>query len=303
MTICPNVIVAGAQKSGTTSLCAALEQHPACVVSNPKEPNFFSVARNEGRLSALAEHFRHANGTETVRVDGTTTYMADARIAPRIHAMLGGDLKIIFTLRSPAKRAWSGYLHMLKRGHERRSAETVFLALPDVAEEAAAVERARTEAAASARQVVVGPYRKQYDDTLWNFRYLGNSLFREQVEPYDRLFGRERVLVLLFEDLIADFRAEREKLAAFLGIDAHALPDALPKENATRMPNTRTLMGRLDAQARRFKNGNFTIVRKAEGEAPAKAPAEIAAKLTALTAPETAYWSDRLGRDLRAIGW
>lgn len=299
----PNVIIPGSQKSGTTSLCAALQRHPDCVVSNPKEPNFFSVARNESHLGDMAACFKHATGQEKIRVDGTTTYMADPRIGERLHKMLGGNLRIVFTLRSPAKRAWSGYLHMLKRGHERRIAEDLFLSLPTDPQEASKVERQRTEQAAQERKVIAWPYKRQYDDVLWNFRYVGNSLFREQVEVYDRLFGVDRVLVLLFEDLVSEFAAEKRKLAHFLDIDPGPLPDVLPRQNETKMPDTSRLLGRIDAQLRRIKNGNYTIVRKADGQAPARAPQPIDSHLRDITRHETEYWSDRMNRDLKSIGW
>lgn len=299
----PNLIVAGSQKSGTTSLCAALEQHPNCYLSNPKEPNFFSRAVNEQRLASFSRCFRGVPDDAPVVVDGTTTYMADPAIAERIYRLLGPDTKFIFALRSPRKRAYSGFLHMLKRGHERRTAQEAFLSLPDDPVAAVQAERANVEVAAAARQVVAGPYVRQYDDVLWNFRYLTNSLFADQIEPFERLFGQDNILILLFEDMVADFMSERARIAAFLDIPEQGLPQTLPRENQTRMPDTGTLWGRIDEQLRRIKRGNFVFVRKAEGQAPSRAPSDVDGKLTRLTDSEVTVWEQRLGRDLRTIGW
>ena len=299
----PNLIVAGAQKSGTTSLCAALEQHPDCYLSNPKEPNFFSRAVNEQRLASFSSCFRGVPGDARVVVDGTTTYMADPAIAERIYRMLGPDTKFIFALRSPRKRAYSGFLHMLKRGHERRTAQDVFLSLPDDPVAAVQAERDNVDAAAAARQLISRPYVRQYDDVLWNFRYLTNSLFAAQIEPFERLFGQDNMLIILFEDMVADFMFQRARIAQFLDIPELGLPQTLPRENQTRMPDTATLWGRIDEQLRRIKRGNFVFVRKAEGQAPSRAPSDVGIKLMRLTDNEVALWEQRLGRDLRAVGW
>ena len=299
----PNVIIPGAQKSGSTSLCAALDAHPQCVVSRPKEPNFFCRAENETRLPQLATFFVHAGERATVAVDGTTSYMADARVAPRIRRLLGPDVKIVFTLRNPSRRTYSAYLHMLKRGHERRTPEEVFLDLPDEPNAARTAEHAAVEAAARAGQVVARPYRRLYDDVLWNFRYYGNSCFRHQVACFDEQFAPENILILLFEDMVTDFEAVGSRLTRFLDIASDSLPAILPRRNETRTPDTSTLFGILYEQARRIKHHNFVLVRRQEGKMPPNAPPNIAAKLAELLLPETRYWSERLGRDLSDIGW
>lgn len=302
--IFPNVIIPGAQKSGTTALCSFLDQHPECLVSAPKEPNFFSRDANLKDMTALSRCFVPQRGTSPrVFIDGTTTYMADPRIASRIKAALGPDLKFIFTLRDPVKRSYSGYLHMLKRGHDRRNVLEVFLALPDGPDEAAAAERAAIAKATARKRLVVWPYVPQYDDVLWNFRYVGNSQFSEQVEVYEREFGADRILVLLFEDMIRDIAPVRSRLSDFLGIPVTGFPAALPHENVTAIPATDRLLGRLIEQARRIKRGNFVLVRSDEGRAPLKPAPEVDAKLRRIHARETDYWSTRLDRDLRDLGW
>src|SRR5260221_5784055 len=87
--ILPNTILAGAQKSGTTTLCRFIDAHPHCRVSEPKEPNFFSRAANLPRVEAYGRYFQTATPAHRVLVDGTTTYMADPAIAPRIREVLG----------------------------------------------------------------------------------------------------------------------------------------------------------------------------------------------------------------------
>jgi hypothetical protein len=298
-----NVILAGAQKSGTSALAAFLARHPECVVSRPKEPNFFSRAANLADPDAYDRCFAHGRG-EPVRVDATTTYLADPEIPARIARFLGDATKVIVSLRSPVARTYSGYLHMLKRGHERRMAEEVFLGLPEDAEAAADAERKAVANAASRGAVVAWPYRRLYDDVLWNYRYLGNSLYAAQLAPYWREFGEERVLVLIFEEVFRRPDLLRERLGRFLGLYPEGFPDRPPVANATRIPRLDTLGGILLEQARWLKRGNYTRIRPGLiRAAPPRPSAEIAARLRAIFSSERAFWQDRQEGDLSALGW
>jgi hypothetical protein len=291
--VLPNLIIPGAQKSGTSSLCLFLKAHPECAVSEPKEPNYFSRARNLDAPERSQACFRH----------GTTTYMADPAIAPRIKSVLKDGTKIIFTLRAPVARSYAGYLHMLKRGHERRSPEEVFLNLPAAPQEAAAAESAAIKDAAHHRKLVVRPYRTQYDDMLWNFRYVGNSLYSGKVEQYARIFGRDNVLVLVMGEMIADPAGTAQTLGSFLGVDPAGFPSAFKRTNATRLPDTSSPSAMALEQFRRLRQGNFTFVRRTDGSAPLKPLPAIQEKLSELFAGERDYWSGYFGRDLRQIGW
>src|SRR5262245_23768242 len=116
----PNTFIAGAQKSGTTSLCYALGEHPQAVVSTPKEPAFFSRATDFGALEDYQSCFQAKDGTEPLAIiDGSNAYMVDPSAPGRMREMLGRDLRFIFSLREPAARAVSGYWHQAKKGRER----------------------------------------------------------------------------------------------------------------------------------------------------------------------------------------
>ena len=232
--ILPNTILAGAQKSGTTALCRFIDAHPHCRVSEPKEPNVFSRAANLSRLDAYGYCFRSATPEHRILVDGTTTYMADPAIAQRIRQVLGAEAKIIFVLRAPVARTYSGFLHMLKRGHERRAADEIFLDLPDNPIAAAASEHASVLEAAARGRVIGGPYRRLYDDVLWNYRYVGNSLYSTLVESYSSVFRRENILILLFEELIRDVASVRTQIGAFLDVDPNLFPQTIEMGNQTR---------------------------------------------------------------------
>lgn len=299
-----NVILAGAQKCGTTSLCRFIERHPHCLLSEPKEPNFFSRAENTSRLYEYERCFRAANSAHRVLVDGSTSYMADDAVAPRIRLCLGNEVRIVFVLRNPSARAYSGFIHMVKRGHERRTADEVFLELPDDPEGAVSRERASIEDASARNRVASRPYRKLYDDVLWNYRYVGNSLYSSLVRSFLDTFGSERILVLFLEEITSDLVAARQALGTFLQVDPELFPRVIAKENQTYRPDLSTPWGRLIEQARWIKRGNPTIVRPGEITAspPTPSPA-VQERLDRVFEAEVAYWSRHAGRDLRAIGW
>jgi Sulfotransferase domain len=299
-----NTIVAGAQKSGTTTLCRFLAGHPDCLVSQPKETNFFSRAENVAKLDRYEHCFSAAKPTHRIRVDGTTTYMADPAIAPRIRESLGNDIRIIFILRSPVARTYSSFLHMLKRGHERRTADEIFLSLPEERAAALGAERAAISEGVTRHRVAERPYLKLYDDVLWNYRYLGNSFYSPLVEAYLSVFEPQNVLVLFFEDFIRDIGSARQTLAAFLDVDPAAFPATVTQDNVTRIPDLSSPFGRLVEQARWVKRGNFTLVRPSEiAASPARPSDAVREKLDRILADEVTHWSTRTGRDLRGIGW
>jgi hypothetical protein len=149
MSNCPNFIIVGAPKAGTTSLYHYLGQHPEIFMSPVKEPHYFCAEFREENFEAKArtivakanrelEQFltgpmndHHFGGTvsrweDYVRLftyagsakaigEATPAYLwspgAAAAIATKIpHA------KILILLRDPAERAFSHYHHLLANG-------------------------------------------------------------------------------------------------------------------------------------------------------------------------------------------
>lgn len=113
----PNFLVVGAQKCGTSYLCAALARHPDVFHSVPKEPLFFQ----RGDVSAtsfdtyLEQHFRDC-GTASLVGEGSTVYFQWPNALENIRRHLGDSVRIIVSLRHPTDRAVSFYLHNVRKG-------------------------------------------------------------------------------------------------------------------------------------------------------------------------------------------
>ncbi len=213
----PNVFVVGDAKCGTTSLHRFFELAPSVgVAATRKELHWFSepelMARRAGpgdeRVESRILHDEAAYLAEFAGLDPALPVVADVSpsylqmegAAVRLHAF-APEAKVVILLREPADKVFSQYVHLWSQGRE-------------TAAFAEGLARAAERRAAG-----------------WSdmFDYDTGGLYAAAVGRYLDLFGPDRVLVLLFEDMIRDWPGVRARLAAFLGAP---LPEiGLPKMN------------------------------------------------------------------------
>lgn len=135
----------------------------------------------------------------------TPTYSYDPKCAPRMVDLMP-DVKLIWIFRDPVKRAFSNYLHYVKKG-----ADIVPF------EEAVTREAERIK-----------------ENLYWG--YVQRSKYVLQVERFLELYPREQMHFLLFEDFVRQPRPALDEITHFLGIEA--MPEPLPQiqSNRTKMP-------------------------------------------------------------------
>ncbi|WP_167285253.1 sulfotransferase domain-containing protein [Marilutibacter alkalisoli] len=112
----PNFMIIGAQKCGTTYLCAALSRHPQVFHSDPKELLFFQ--RKDVSAETFDDYLSNnftAAGDQPLVGEGSTVYFQWPNALPNIKKYLGTDLKMIVCLRHPTDRAVSFYLHNYRK--------------------------------------------------------------------------------------------------------------------------------------------------------------------------------------------
>ncbi len=236
----PNLFVVGAQKSGTTSLALTLASHPAVFMCTPKEPGWLAfgeagywpldgygrycrarswVVRSETDYLAL---FAGAPTGCRWLGEASTWYLSEPGMPERLRAY-SPDARIIVILRQPADRAYSAF------SHARRDEEEPF------------ADFARALAAEDERQ---------QPSHLLRYREMGRYV--EPLRDYLRVFGRERMLVMLHEDLRDDAEGVWRRCCSFLGIDPAAVEPVLDRHNRGGMPRSKLLHSLLRSQ--RFKD-------------------------------------------------
>ncbi len=199
----PNFLIAGAARSGTTSLYSHLDKHPEAYLSTLKEPHFFAcegeVPRFQGpydedfnahvvtQLSEYEALFEGAAGAKAVG-EASVSYLYVPEAAANIKRRIPG-CKIIIILRDPVERAFSHWRH-----HKMVGKEPLGFA------EALKKENARRH-------------------WRWFYQYAGQGLYCEQVKRYYDAFGPEQVRVFLFGELKEDAAKLMRTLSTFLEID------------------------------------------------------------------------------------
>jgi hypothetical protein len=197
----PNFLVIGAAKGGTTSLYHYLRQHPDIYMSPMKEPNYFTEEDQlfgKKSVRSRREYERLFDGVKGEHAIGEATprYLNAIGGVGRIHDDLPG-VRLIATLRQPAERGYSAYLQLFTDSREYRSAEDV---------------------------LQPGNYRFE------------SSLYYPKLQRYFDTFPRERIKVILFDDLIARPQEVVRSLFAFLGVDPDFAVDTSVRFNRTYSP-------------------------------------------------------------------
>lgn len=198
--ILPNLFCGGAPKSGTTTLYDILCHHPDVYLSKFKEPLFFNnTAQFEKGLKWYSETYFSGYSGQKIVGDFTPTYLASIEAPKRIFESVGGNAKFIFILRDPVDRAYSHYFH-----NKRDLIEELTF------EDALAKEGER-----------YAHFSADNDkSSVFKYGYLKQGLYAENINEYYKLFGKENVLVLIFEELFANVPHYIPLILKFLNIDA-----------------------------------------------------------------------------------
>lgn len=281
-----NVFILGAPKCGTTSLAAWLAQHPDAFVSDPKEPRHFNTDwafpfRVES-AEAYAALFAGAGGKNAVAEATTGNLVSEVAVAAILTYQ--PEARFVVCLRDPVALFFSLHGQRLKEGNET-------LADPARAWEAQA-ERLQGQGVPKG---VSDPKSLHYD----RFCRLGMQMRR----LYERV-PRERVFVVLMEDLRDAPDATFRSLCRFLGIEERSLPN-YTVENARRLPRSTRLQQALRIAgilkkrlslpsmgiATRIRNANLSEARRIDDPA-------LRARLTDHFAEDVALLEETIGRDL-----
>jgi len=201
----PDFIIGGAMKCGTTTLHQILDKHPKVFI--PKgELHFFDIdnilqhsdfnyfEENKWISQSMNKNpkilwdwyqDKFSFSNNTVKGEDSTTYLASRVAAERI-AIQKKEIKLIFLLRQPSLRTYSNYNHLLRTGRATYSFEDTIRFSP--------------------------------------FTVLNRSLYKEQLEVYFRLIPKERIKIILFEDLVENPKKIVKEVSDFINISFEEFP-------------------------------------------------------------------------------
>lgn len=229
----PTFFLLGASKAGTTSLHYYLAQHPDILMSDPKEPAYFRLEYERGADWYWRTYFRRYAGQRAAG-DGAPQNLHLPFVAARI-AATAPEARLLVLCRHPVERAISAWRHNVRLGIEPLpfgAAVEKNLRRLEQGETFEGDEGARRYQDIGGREGNAGLQR------AYGF-YVDPGRYAEHIERYHGLFGRERLLVLYFEDLVADPATVTARAVAFLGLPAHPLRDTRPQNEATSATATR----------------------------------------------------------------
>jgi len=215
----PDFLIGGAQKAGTTSLHALLDENAQVFLpKQPQEIHFFDIDQYFSRgVHWYAKFFQQAAADHLAVGQTCPTYLYEADVPERIAKVLP-DVRLIFLLRNPVDRAYSHYWHSVKYGFENLSFEQAV----DCEEE----------------RLARNP-RKRF-----NLSYLDRGRYARQLERYLQCFSREQILLLLTEDLEMEPSRVLDRCFSFLGVALRGEEIARKPRvqwNASRLPRWRGL--------------------------------------------------------------
>jgi hypothetical protein len=203
----PNFLIVGAQKCGTTSLHDVLSQHPEVCMSTIKETNFFTLqSKLDQGLDYYKTYFEHCDAAKAIG-EASPGYLC----YPGVHQLIKkylGEIKIVIILRDPIKRAYSQYWDNRRQLKEHLSEQEII---------------------------------HQHLDTDYHPTkkgYFSRGVFFKDVSNYINSFGRHKVKVIIFEELLKNQNKGLRSLYEFLGIDVDQGLQKLPKpSNAAKIYN------------------------------------------------------------------
>lgn len=186
----PNFFLAGVAKSGTTSLHNYLNQHPGIYMSPVKEPNYFSFVRDgagDGPIDTLERYLELFEDVDEERAIGEASvrYFVSDNAPTRIRDTIP-HAKLIFILRNPVDRAFSGYLMQMRHGKETDPPNKAF-------------RRGKI--------------------------FVEVGFYHEHLKRFYELFPAEQIAVYRFDDLHKDASALMADIYRFLEVDDQFVPD------------------------------------------------------------------------------
>ncbi len=178
----PDFIIIGAMKCATSSIHDQLARQAGVSMSEPKEPNFFADAENWAKGMGWYESLFSSMAANDLKGESSTHYTklpTYPQCASRVHQALP-KARLIYVMRDPIDRIVSQYIHEWS---------------VHVIDKGCSIDEAIREY----------PILVEY------------SKYAQQLTPYFELYGKDTILPVFFERLMANPQDELERIAKHIG--------------------------------------------------------------------------------------
>ncbi|HEY8591508.1 MAG TPA: sulfotransferase [Sphingomicrobium sp.] len=215
------IFVVGGPRCGTTTMARMLQAHPQVLFPFVKEPHFFSqhdlrslhgdALRSRIQHDYLDHFFFNAPPERTVAFDGSISYLyVPDQLKPALE--LWPDSRFVVGVRDPLTFLPSLHKRLIFTGDENiRRFQDAWAAIPD---------------RAAGRRIpwsTIDPRWLRYDEA---------ARFGTYVERLFDAVGKERCLVMVFDDLTSDPAARHKRLLDFAGLDPAPYPNTGTQRSA-----------------------------------------------------------------------
>lgn len=182
----PNFLIIGATRSGTTWMDENLRIHRDIFMPTKKELHFFDRDYDKG-LAFYENYFSAFSGEKAIG-EATPAYLhclyTNRDVPSLIHKHLP-NVKLIVSLRNPVERAYSHFMNVQAK-HDHNAGIS---------------------------------FEQKLQKLRGGAELIREGFYAEQLQRYYRLFPAENILVMLYDDLVADPHAFLRRLYEFLGVD------------------------------------------------------------------------------------
>lgn len=196
----PNFFIIGAPKCGTTSMAAWLAEHPNIYMAPVKEPHFYNTDLTHRAIKSKKEYeslFKKAGPSHLAVGEASVFYLFSKVAVPRIEEEYP-HARYVVMVRNPVEMAYSFHEQLLVSGDEHIKDFAKAWELSPERRQGRAVSRWCRE-----------PKLLDYQSIC----KLG-----EQIERLFEIVPRDRVLVLVLDDIKENPRSEYLKVLDFLGL-------------------------------------------------------------------------------------
>lgn len=213
-----NFFIAGAPKSGTTSLYQYLCQHKEIEMCSIKEPDFFSCTAlkkeqtyyvNDPIQNLEKYNKLFSNKKDLLRGEASVSYLFYDDVAKKIKKY-NEKAKIIIILRNPVDRAFSHYLMDYRLGLVSENFEDI-----------------------------INKRINHKNALLYYQQYVSVGEYYHQVERYIKVFGPEKLLIINYEDFKNNLADTFEKICLFLNVSHTFKVDFTKSYNSFKRPRSK----------------------------------------------------------------